>query len=190
MSTAYLYSDETGTHTKGRYFLVAGVVLTRHQKWIADQLAFAERISGKGKQDWKGTKNYKNRVRYIEEALDIENLKGTVFYATYPENQREYWAYTVDALSRAVCRFGIDRKTLMRHQGFNYQTRGKLKGALKEMGRDFEIQTGSDKRAEIRLADAVCGYLGLLLFNADSPVANAYPAVPDWFIDLKHEAPE
>jgi hypothetical protein len=158
-------------------------------KWIADQLHHAERISNKGKQDWKGTKNVNQRVRYIEEISQIKNLEGTVFFATYPDNQQEYWDYTVDALSMAIQRFGEDRRCFVRHQGFGYKTREKLKAALAVTGFDFEIQTGSEKRAEIRLADAICGYLGLTQFNADSKNVNAYPAMPSWFIDLKNKAP-
>lgn len=88
MDTAYFYSDETGSHTKGRYFLVAGVVLTRHQKWIADQLHHAERVSGKGKQDWKGEKNVKIRIRYLEEVFAIKGLHGAVFIARFRRTSR------------------------------------------------------------------------------------------------------
>lgn len=189
VGSAYLYSDETGTHSGGRYFVVAGAVLGKHQKWTADQIAHAERVSDKGRQDWKGTKNVKQRIRYIEEVLKIANLRGAVFFATYPNNDRKYFDCTVDALTRAVIQFGQDRKTLIRHQGFNYKTREKLKAALTETGRDYEIQTGSEKRAEIRLADALCGYLGLVLFNQDERNRNYYPPVPDWFLDLTNEAP-
>jgi hypothetical protein len=179
-----LYSDETGQHSNGRYFLVCGVVLVTHQKWIQDQLHHAERVSDKGRQDWKGTKNVRQRSRYIEEVLEIQNLKGRVFYAAYADNQKNYWQYTVDALTKAIVKLGADGRCLMRHQGFNYNTRTKLADALACAGCDYEIQTGSEKRAEIRLADALCGYVGLVMFNSESQFAKYFPDLPDWFIDL------
>jgi hypothetical protein len=189
VDTAYFYSDETGSHTKGRYFLVAGVVLTRHQKWIADQLHHAERVSGKGKQDWKRR----------EERQDSDSLPGGGrryhgpswgrVYRSFPQNEQNYWDYTASTLSSALPLFGAGRMNYVRHQGFNFRTREKLKGDLECSGCAFQIQTGSEKRAEIRLADAICGFLGLTLFNADSPTAKLYPAMPDWFIELKNEAP-
>jgi hypothetical protein len=164
-------------------------VLTRHQKWIADQLHHAERVSGKGKQDWKGEKNVKIRIRYLEEVFAIKGLHGAVFYRSFPQNEQNYWDYTASTLSSALPLFGAGRMNDVRHQGFNFRTREKLKGDLECSGCAFQIQTGSEKRAEIRLADAICGFLGLTLFNADSPTAKLYPAMPDWFIELKNEAP-
>jgi hypothetical protein len=189
VDTVYFYTDETGTHTKGRYFLVAGIAITRHQKWIEDQLHHAERVSGKGKQDWKGEKNVNRRVRYLQEVFAIQNLRGTVFYCAFPDNAQDYWGYTVEAITMALARFGVDRRNYIRHQGFGFKTRQKLTAALAAGNYDFEIQTGSEKRAEIRLADAICGFLGLSLFNAGCSTADFYPAIPDWFINLKNEAP-
>lgn len=41
---------------------------------------------------------------------------------------------------------------------------------------------------EIRLADALCGYLGIC-HNEESRVADKFPVMPDWFVDLKKQAP-
>lgn len=189
MDNAYFFSDETGQHSGGRYFLVVGVAFAKYRKWITDDLHAAERTSDKGKQDWKGTKNPVCRINYIERILQIEALKGTVFYAAYENHEKEYWDYTVDALALGIQRFGRTCHSIVRHQGFNYRTREKLKAALIDTGCSYEIQTGSkEKRAEIRLADALAGYVGLVRFNR-SATANHYPQPPDWFVDLKHEAP-
>jgi hypothetical protein len=120
--------------------------------------------------------------------IAIENVRGTVFYSEYLNNQKEYWAYTVDALVRAIHCFGNGRHSIVRHQGFNYKSREKLKSSLADSGHSFEIQSGSEKRAEIRLADGLAGYLGLVK-HSGSATADHYPNVPDWFMDLKHEAP-
>lgn len=189
VETAYFFSDETGLHSAGRYFLVVGVAFTKYRQWIADDLHHAERVSCKGKQDWKGTKNIHQRIRYISEVLQIERLRGTVFYAAYENNKKEYWTYTVDALSMAIQRFAADRHSIVRHQGFNFKSREKLKKAMSDAGCSFEIQSGSQqKRAEIRLADALAGYLGMSMYG-DSTTAGYFPDVPEWFVDLKHEAP-
>lgn len=189
LETAYFFSDETGQHSGGKYFLMAGVAFTKYRKWIADDLHLAERVSMKGKQDWKGTKNIEQRIRYIQEILSIDNLQGSVFYSAYENHDKQYWDYTVDALTRAVGRFGANRHSIIRHQGFNYRSREKLKAALAVSGYSYEIQSGSqEKRAEIRLADALSGYIGLVRFSG-AQTASYYPDIPAWFVDLKHEAP-
>ena len=189
MDNAYYFADETGNHSGGRYFLVAGVAFTKYRLWIRDELEQIERVSGKGKQDWKGTKNPRVRVDYIERVIALEQMQGTAFYAEYLNNDKEYWLYTVDALERAIKRFGAGCHNIVRHQGLNYKSREKLKEDLRSVGYSVEIQTGSEKRAEIRVADGLAGYLGLVKHNPDSSTANYFPDVPDWIIDLKAEAP-
>lgn len=177
-------------HSGGRYFVVAGVAIMKHRILTRDQLSQAERVSSKGKQDWKGTKNLQRRIRYIETVVKIPELTGAFFYACYENNERKYWEYTVDAIRLAILRFGQDRHCIVRHQGFNYRTREKLREALAELDYSFEIQTGSTKSVEVRLADGICGYLGLMLFNGDSQQASYYCAVPESFVNLKNEAPD
>ena len=106
-----------------------------------------------------------------------------MFYAAYEDNEKEYWTYTVDALARAIRYFGTDRRSFVRHQGFDFKSRRKLKAAL-TADYSFEIQSGSEKRAEIRLADALCGYLGIAKYS-QGQMADKYPPLPAWFIDLK-----
>ena len=189
MDNAYYFADETGSHSGGRYFLVAGVALSKYRLWVKDELEQAERASGKGKQDWKGTRHVPHRVNYIERVLAMENLRGTFFYAEYTNNRKEYWAYTVEALVLAITRFGKDRHNIVRHQGLNFKSRQKLKQALARSGYSIEIQSGSERRAEIRLADALSGYLGLVRHNSGSRSAADFPNVPEWVVNLKNEAP-
>lgn len=168
---------------------MAGVAFTKYRQWIKSDLEQAERASGKGKQHWKGTRYVPHRVNYIERVLGITNLEGTIFYAEYVNNSREYWAYTVEALVLAIRRFGVDRHNILRHQGLNYKSREKLKSALKADGHSLEIQSGSEKRTEIRLADGIAGYLGLVRHNKENKSAGDFPDVPDWIINLRAEAP-
>jgi hypothetical protein len=189
VDTAYYFADETGTHSGGRYFLVAGVAFTKYRLWMKDELEHAERASGKGKQDWKGTKHAGIRADYIQRVFDIEHMRQSMFYAEYLNNGKEYWSYTVDTLDRAIRRFGEGRHNIVRHQGLNYKSREKLKGELKNAGYSVEIQSGSEKRAEIRAADGLAGYLGLVKHNPENPAIRHYPNVPAWIVDLKNEAP-
>jgi hypothetical protein len=188
VGNVYFFSDETGQHSGGKYFVVAGVAFAKYRNWIAEEVQHAERASGKGKQDWKGTKNVAIRADYLNRILEIGNLNGTVFYAAYENHQKEYWDYTVDAIGMAIRRFAPDAHSIIRHQGFNYRTREKLKAELTTSGTSFEIQTGADKRCEIRLADALSAFIGIVKYSG-SDSANHYPDVPDWFVDLKNEAP-
>lgn len=190
LDNAFYFADESGNHSGGRYFVVAGVAFTKYRQWIKSDLEHAERASGKGKQDWKGTKNPSVRANYIERVLAIEQMRESVFYAEYLNNDREYWSYTVDALTLAIKKFGDGKHNIVRHQGLNYKSRQKLKYNLLECGLSVEIQSGSDKRAEIRVADGLAGYLGLVRHNPESPSVNLYPDIPDWIIDLKSEAPQ
>jgi hypothetical protein len=185
MDSAFYFSDETGQHSGGRYFLLAGVAFTRYRKWIADELLHAERASGKGKQDWKGTKHLGHRIDYIRRLLQIEAMRGSVFYACYERNEREYWTYTVDALLRALAFFGSGRRNIVRHQGFNYRSREKLRAALVGTGLEVHIESGNkEKRCEIRAADALAGYLGLMKYGS-TETSNYYPDVPDWLVNLR-----
>jgi hypothetical protein len=187
--TAFYFSDETGAHTGGRYFLVGGVALISHRLWTRDQLLQIERVSGKDKKDWHATKNPLQRRRYIEEVLKIEALRGAVFHAEYRDNGKNYFDCTVDALVSAIATYGEDRHNIVVHQGFAFAARTRLARALERQGHSYEIQPGNqNKRVEIRLADALCGYVGMMS-DPDNVYANAFPELPEWFVDLKKRSP-
>ena len=71
MDNLFIFSDEAGLHTGGRYFVVAGVACAKYRLWLKDNLEHIERVSGKEKKDWHATKNQVQRIRYIEQALRI-----------------------------------------------------------------------------------------------------------------------
>lgn len=187
--TAFYFSDETGAHTGGRCFLVGGVAMLNRRLWTRDQLVQVERVSGKDTKDWHDTKNPVQRRRYIEEVLKIDALNGAVFSSEYRDNGKRYFDCTVDALTRAIERFGQHRHNIIIHQGFAYGARQKLKTELKKLGCSFDIQPGNqDRRPEIRLADSLCGYLAMMR-DPGNRHASAFPNVPEWFIDLKTKPP-
>jgi hypothetical protein len=142
LDNVYLFSDENGQHTSGRYFIVAGVAFTKYRTWIATEIQQAERASGKEKRDWKEAKNVAQRVDYLNRIFTIKNLVGTVFYAACENHKKEYWDYTVDALALAIERFSPKGNAIVRHQGFDAKTREKLEEELKRRECSCEIQSG------------------------------------------------
>lgn len=187
MERVFFYSDETGHHSGGRYFIVAGIVVAAYHKLIRQQLVEAERISGKGKLDWHGTKDRRDRRRYLELALDIPQLRGRVFFRAY-ENTQEYWSCTAKALGEAVSLFGREKQCIIAHEGFTHSGREKLKRSVKASGR-FEVRAGDFKEPLIRLADCLAGFLALVKFG-DPKKADFLGGLDyDWFIDLGKKSP-
>jgi hypothetical protein len=186
LETVQIYSDETGLHTGGKYFLIGGVIFEKTRRWTRHQLLHAESVSLKGKKDWHATKNQAQRVKYIETITDIAELRGCVFHDCYRNNAKNYWSMTVDSLDRALTRFSCQQAAIVFHQGFNSGSRNKLQKDLRERGHDVSVASANQENLpEVRLADAVCGYLGVL--ESRGRIANAYPDCPEWLVDLKQE---
>lgn len=106
-TTMYLFSDETGAHTGGKYFIVAGVAFGSYRNWNRQDLLKAERVSLKERKDWADTKNPYQRIRYIEIILGLTGLQGRVFFACY-RNTKDYWDLTVETLDAAMHHFCRD----------------------------------------------------------------------------------
>jgi hypothetical protein len=186
LHTAYLYSDETGNHTGGKYFTVAGVVFATNRKWNRHDLLQAESVSMKEKKDWHSTKNIAQRIKYIEVVLQMPDLQGRVFYCTCRNNQKNYWELTVDSLELAIKQLCDGCVTLVHHQGFNASTRDKLRKDLKARGLDVKVIPGDQSiKPEVRLADALCGFIGV--HEGGGPLCAKYPELPAWFVDLKKQ---
>ena len=154
MGSAYFYTDESGSHTRGRYLVIAGIALVGHHNAVRAHLYAAEEQSRKGKRCWAGT-DARINADYLSRALDTELLAGRVFYQRY-RNASPTWDNTVDALALALKRFGDrGRRCILAHEGFGSGTRKKLERALR--GLVAEVRSGqSERRPEIRLADPQC----------------------------------
>lgn len=178
------YTDETGTHTAGRYFVVAGIALDAYHGKTRDALLKAETNSGKEKRDWrKSTPSM--RVRYLDEALVIEFLHSRVFFQIYRQiGKGEFFERTADTLAGAAEHFGGTgyRRVLAAHEGFTVGGRVKLQQLLDSRG-NFEVRSGSfGARPEIRLADALCGLLALV--HCSEHGAEYEHLVKDWFVRI------
>ncbi len=79
----YCFADETGQDTKGQLFLVAIVL---HEAdgigTIEAKLSALEKESGKNKLKWKKTSN-QVKIRYLEELVDIPDLKNSIYYSIW-----------------------------------------------------------------------------------------------------------
>src|ERR1700687_5717261 len=151
MSDLLSYSDETGSHTGGRYFIVAGIALDGYHNQVRIGLRQAENSSGKEKADWHGSAP-DVRVDYLEECLNISHLKGRIFFHIWKNIVKtRMLLHTADTLAAAAQYFGIDNRSVRaHHEGFTVGSRKRLEGLLRSAG-DFEVRSGwFNQRPEIR----------------------------------------
>jgi hypothetical protein len=74
MQKLYVYVDETGQDTEGRFFLVAVVTSDKeHKDALEQKLELIEQSSKKGKRKWEGTR-WERKIAYLEQVLTIPNF--------------------------------------------------------------------------------------------------------------------
>lgn len=187
MQRAFFYSDESHHHHgRPELFAVAGLVVSAHANVIKEKLIRAERQSGKGTVKWNRTKDPKIRRRYLEEILKIPQLQGCAFCVVHDQPVNPFQA-TVGSLQRAVEHFGNGRRCVLVHQGFNHETRQRLRQDLMEAGvaGDITVEPGSmANEPRVRLADALAGFICLM--RSGSHTVDLYSDLPHegWFTDL------
>jgi hypothetical protein len=165
MGSVHLYSDETGQHTRGRFFIVAGVALSAYRQKIRTDLLRIEAESGKELRDWHKASTQRLRA-YLTAALAMPELHGRIFFRVHERiAPSDYWPRTIDTLLAAATAFrhGTEPVTVV-HEGFTRGTRKKLARELKVHGR-FDVWPGVfEMRPEIRLADALAGLIAQVKF--------------------------
>lgn len=161
MQRLFIYVDETGQDTLGKFFLVSIVITDRERESLRGTLEEIEDKSGKGKVKWISAK--KNaRFAYIRKVLKITRLWGKLYYAIY-KNGKNYFPLTVLTTARAITKHAEERyKATIFVDGL---PRSKEKWFGAEL-RHLRIQTKKirgvkkeESNALIRLADAVCGFV-------------------------------
>ena len=97
----YCYVDETGQDTKGELFLVA-VVLREITtlELLEKKLEKIELRTGKKQLKWKKISR-DIKKKYLEELLQIKELKNAIFYAKY-QTSKEYSKLTSFTIAKAV----------------------------------------------------------------------------------------
>lgn len=154
----YCYVDETGQDTKGKWFLVAVVVLADEKKAIEDNLLKFEHLSGKHKTKWHKAK-HKQREAYIDKIKKESKLKNCLYYSVY-ENTTLYADLVALTTAKAILDKAKD----------NYSASIVVDGLRRNLERGFavslrklKIKTEKVKGARdessplVRLADALAG---------------------------------
>ena len=101
------------------------------------------------------------KVRYLDECFKLEALRGRLFFRTHADIRPATFMYcTAQTLMAAADILGGDRcQVKAAHEGFTQGKRKRLEQMLTPRGR-FEVRSGAfEAKPEIRLADALCGFL-------------------------------
>jgi len=162
MKKLYVYVDETGQDTLGKFFLVSIVI---SQRAVIDKLkkSLEKLEKSSGKKILKWTKTPLNRkIKYIEGLLKIPTLKKNIYYAVY-HRTTDYEL----AVSHTIV-WSVLEKT--KHQprqakilidGISEATARRVSKNLTQLGLRRKRIKSAHFRGEIiiRLADALAGFL-------------------------------
>ncbi len=159
----YLYADESGQDTKGRFFLVAlmAVQPELHQR-LSDDLLRIEKQTGKDKK-WTKSK-IRHRHAYIERIFTLPYLHGHLFVAKF-EDTTQYRECMLDAIERALSVLAAkgDYRVSVFIDGLQKSTRRRISTDLRSRMRSEpigieKVQGRNDQNdALIRLVDSIAG---------------------------------
>jgi len=157
----YCYADETGLDTKGEFFLVSVVALEGELREAAE--ASLERIETRTKKynrKWGGTK-HNIRIDYLRDILQIKQLSGSIFYATY-RGRTNYIPLIAQTIIRVIRlkAYGNYQATII-IDGINEAEQKLVSRLLKESHIRYNKVRGpkDESTALLRLADAMAGFL-------------------------------
>ena len=166
----FCYVDESGQDTLGQLFVV-GVVLTNRER---DELKhFCETIeqqSGKHRLKWYEAE-HGARMAYIRDLLQALPASVQLYFATYQQS-RDYFSLTVDAISQALQQTLADSlepenyKVTVLIDGLPRSREQVVGSRLRRSGIRIDKVRGVKKEendALIRLADALCGFIRLVV---------------------------
>lgn len=154
----YCYVDETGQHTKGKFFLVAVVVVKAEDRESHKQaLLSIERRTGKRSPKWTRTRKVDGR-EYLRQVIQA-GLGHRIRYALY-WNTTEYDRLTSQTIAATLSEYsseGYGATILV--DGLAKSLQSKVATALRRLGVNVRKVRGvaDDREPYIRLADAVAG---------------------------------
>lgn len=161
MQRLYCYVDESGQHSLGAYFLVSVVLVEEERDRLEKWLLATEKATGKRHLKWhKSRPQY--RQAYIEAVLAHPNLKGKLFSA-YHHNTRAYVDLTIEGTAKAVQAYVLgEYKATILVDGLQKAERNRFAVGLRQQGILTYKVVGRDDEKDplIRLADALCGFVG------------------------------
>lgn len=157
----YCFVDETGQDTAGKLFLVAIVLKEVNQlESLERKLEGTEKRSGKKQAKWKRTKK-EIKKKYLEELLQIKELRKSIFYSIY-ENTTEYTSLTSFTVAKAVLsKCNKDYTVTVVIDGLNDKERDVVRNELKKLKIKYNKIRGmkDEQNIFLRLSDAMVGFL-------------------------------
>ena len=154
----YIYLDETGQDTQGRFFLVALVVVEAEREPVRTLLHTMEQLSHKGRQKWSKLTR-KKKLAYVTTLL--AHPRTCSLYVVTFYNTVAYLASTGAALAQVLARYaGADKTEVV------ILIDGLPKSLQHQISRYIKIPQIAVKRIRgltdeedefIRLADSLCG---------------------------------
>jgi len=169
----FVYIDESGQDTKGKFFVVSILILEGSVNMVEDELERIEKESKKQNIKWSKA-NIKYRKQYIEKLQDLSLLKNTLFFKVFEENEnKEYLKLTALATAEAMKKIifsGLYKATVY-IDGFNRKELDNFKRELRSLQVNNKKIRGvrEDKNnILIRLSDAICGLIRQAKFKQDS----------------------
>jgi len=157
----YCYADETGPDTKGKMFLVSVVALEGELREAAEaSLEKIETRTKKYNRKWGGTK-HDIRIDYLRDILQVKQLSGSIFYATY-RGQTNYIPLIAQTIIKVILlkAYGNYQATII-IDGINEAEQKRVSRLLKESHIRYNKVRGpkDESTALLRLADAMAGFL-------------------------------
>lgn len=157
----YCYVDETGQDTEGKLFLVTIVLKEIDQlEFLERKLEEIEKRSGKRQTKWKRARK-EIKIKYLEELLQIKELKNSIFYSIY-ENTKEYTSLTSFTIAKAVLhKSNTDYTVTVVIDGLNDKERDVVREELKKLRIKYNKIRGmkDEQNIFLRLSDAMAGFL-------------------------------
>lgn len=166
----FCYVDESGQDTQGQLFVV-GVVLTSDQRdELKRHCEALEQQSGKRRLKWYEAE-HTARMAYMRSLLHTLPSSVQLYFATY-QHSLDYFGLTVDALARALQVTITDSaenenyKVTVLIDGLPRGREQVVGSLLRRRGIRIDKVRGVKKEENdtlIRLADALCGFIRLVL---------------------------
>lgn len=161
MQRLYCYVDETGQDTRGRFFLVAAVIVGGSvREELGRRLLLIGEESGKRRTKWQRA-NFERRLAYIDRVLRLESLQDSLFYAVY-QGTRDYIPATTGTIAAAIkARAAGEYQATILVDGLNRKERDRVARGLRRSGIRYRSLRGIRDEADslIRLADGLAGFL-------------------------------
>lgn len=161
MQKLYCYVDETGQDTKGKFFLVVVVIISKEiTEELGKKLLKTEREVGKKRARWTVNRP-KVRIAYLERILNLKELKQTIFYSYY-EDTKDYIGLTANTIIEAIrTRIKNKYQAFIEIDGFNDAELNQVRKLLKMSRIHYKKLRGprDESLVFIRLADALAGFL-------------------------------